>query len=181
METRAGQTHDGVDEDGLGVRDDLGDPRVLERLRGNVQKVSGCFTLFQIRQPPRANHHPVADNPALPRHRHAPAPVQRVALDHHAQRHELTFNLRDQQLRPSDGNVGLVYSFDVYAEFRRDVRVVQLAAQHHVVRFFRDRLDAPHLGIELAPRDDREERPNGSGQRGEGVDFFLHEQTCARR
>ena len=181
METRAGQTHDGVDEDGLGVRDDLGDPRVPERLRGYVQKVSGCFTLFQIRQPPRANHHPVTDNPALPRHRHAPAPVQRVTLDHHAERHELTFNLRDQQLRPRDGNVGLVYSFNLHAEFRGDVRVVQLAAQHHVVRFFRDRLDAPHLGIELAPRDDRQERPNRCGQRGEGVDFFLHEQTGKRR
>ena len=97
METRGREAHHGVDEDGLRAGDDLGDPRIFERLGGYVQKVSGCFPGFQIGETSGADAIAVAAA-AFSRDGHAAAPVEAVALDDRRQRHQLALNLRDQQL-----------------------------------------------------------------------------------
>mmetsp|Transcript_5676 Transcript_5676/g.21407 ORF Transcript_5676/g.21407 Transcript_5676/m.21407 type:complete len:562 (+) Transcript_5676:1085-2770(+) len=180
VETRGRETHHGVDEDGLGAGDDLGDARVSERLGGYVKKVSGCFPGFQVGESSGADAIAVAAA-ALSRDGHATAPVERVALDDRRQRHQLSLNLRDQQLRLGDLHVERIYAGDCNPKLGGYVGVVQLAAQHDVIRLSRDRLDAPHLGVELAPGDDGQERPSRFGQRGERRNLLLHEETGVGR
>mmetsp|Transcript_13091 Transcript_13091/g.54981 ORF Transcript_13091/g.54981 Transcript_13091/m.54981 type:complete len:206 (+) Transcript_13091:1510-2127(+) len=91
--------------------------------------------------------------------RHAPAPAQVRALHQRGQRQELSFYFCVAQKRHTrELDVLQRDARDGDSKLRREVRVVQLPAEHQGIAPFRDRLDRADLRVQLSAGDHGDER-----------------------